>query len=53
MKDTTVARSAGQWWATGLDFHMIVNFFPYAILNCLLTTKQFLGLALQQETEIL
>lgn len=36
------------------DFQMIVNFFLYNILNCLLfTARQLLGLAPQQETNIL
>lgn len=36
------------------DFQMIVNFFLYNILNCLLfTAQQLLGLAPQQETNIL
>lgn len=47
-----MARSARRWWATGLDFQITVNFFLYNILNCLFTTKGFLSLTLQQETEI-
>lgn len=48
-----MARSARRWWATGLDFQMTVNFFLYNILNCLLfTTRRFLSLTPQQETEI-